>query len=237
MSDGIYIAAAGAMAQSTALDATANNIANASTVGFHGDRVLFKEALGKARSVDTTLVDNGTQRVDSEPGALTQTDNPLDCALDGDGMFAVNTPQGERYTRAGNFQLDDKHQIVASDGSPVRGQGGAAITVPEGANLLAVGADGSVSADGVTIGKLELARFASGQLKREGGTLYAATGKPLAGDPPKVRSGMLESSNVNVVRGVVDLVKVSRTYESLMKVIQGYSDIDQRAAKDLGGPK
>ena len=80
-------------------------------------------------------------------------------------------------------------------------------------------------------------RFAPAQVKREGGSLFSATGRPLTGDPPKVRSGMLEASNVNVVRGVVDLVKVSRTYESLMRVIQGYHDIESRAARELGAPK
>jgi flagellar basal-body rod protein FlgF len=235
VSSGLYVAAAGAVAQSTALDATANNIANASTIGYRGERITFQEAMGKARSADVTLVDGGTQRADAEPGVLTQTDNPLDCALDGDGMFAVNTAQGPRYTRAGNFQLDADRRLVTAEGAVVRGDGGAPITLPETAGVVAVGADGTVSADGVAVGKLELARFAPGQLRRQGGALYAATGKPLAGDPPKVRGGMLESSNVNVIRGVVDLVKVSRSYESLMRVIQGYSDVEQNAAKSLGG--
>jgi len=94
-----------------------------------------------------------------------------------------------------------------------------------------------VSADGAAVGKLELARFAPNQMKREGGSLFSATGNKLTGDAPKVRSGMLEASNVNIVRGVVDLVKVSRTYESLMRVIQGYHDVESRAARDLGSPK
>jgi flagellar basal-body rod protein FlgF len=237
VSSGLYVAAAGAVAQSNALDATANNIANASTVGFRGERVTFREAMGKARSADVTLVDGGTARSDGEAGALQQTGNPLDCALEGDGMFAVDTPQGERYTRAGNFQLDAQRRLVTAEGSVVRGDGGQPIEIPDGANNIAIGSDGTVSADGAQLGKLELVRFAASQLRREGGNLYSATGAPAGGDPPQVRSGMLESSNVNAVRGVVDLVKVSRTYESLMRVIQGYSDIEQRAARDLGGPK
>ncbi len=237
MSSGLYVAAAGAVAQSNALDATANNIANASTVGFRAERVTFQEAMGKARSKDITLVDGGTASSDAEAGALTQTGNPLDCALEGDGMFAVTTPQGTRYTRAGNFQIDAQHQLVTSEGATVNGEGGAPITVPDGTGAVSIAPDGTVSADGATVGKLELVRFNPSQLRRQGGTLYAATGKPAAGDPPQVRSGMLEASNVNAVRGVVDLVKVQRTYESLMRVIQGYSDIEQRAATTLGGGK
>jgi flagellar basal-body rod protein FlgF len=218
VSSGIYIATAGAVAQSNALDVTANNIANATTAGFRGDRVTFREALATARSPDIELVGTGTTRVDSQAGALSATENPLDLALDGDGYFAVQTPNGPRYTRAGNFQLDDARNLVTSDGFAVRG-------------------DGTVSADGVELGKLELVRFTPNQVKRQGGTLFAATGAPLTGDPPKVRSGMLEGSNVNIVRGMVDLVKVSRTYESLMKMIQGYHDVESRAARELGTPK
>ena len=237
MSSGIYIAAAGAVAQSTALDATANNIANATTAGFRGDRVTFREALATARSPDVELVGAGTTRVDSQAGALTATENPLDLALDGDGYFGVQTPGGPRYTRAGNFQLDDQRNLVTPDGFAVRGEGGAPINVPADATSVAVGLDGTVSADGAELGKLELVRFAPTQVKREGGTLFSATGKPTTGDPPKVRSGMLEASNVNIVRGMVDLVKVSRTYESLMRMIQGYHDVESRAARELGAPK
>jgi flagellar basal-body rod protein FlgF len=236
VSSGIYVATAGAVAQSQALDATANNIANASTAGFHGDRVTFKEQLGVAKSADVAMVSPGTTRVDAQAGALTQTDNPLDLALDGDGYFTVQTQNGPRYTRAGNFQVDEQRNLVTTDGYQVLGEGGP-ISLPPGASTIAVDTDGTVSADGAAVGKLELARFAPNQMKREGGSLFSATGNKLTGDAPKVRSGMLESSNVNIVRGVVDLVKVSRTYESLMRVIQGYHDVESRAARDLGSPK
>lgn len=237
MSSGIYLATAGAVAQSNALDATANNIANATTTGFQADRITFREAMTNAKSPDTALVSAGTKRVDTQYGALSQTGNPLDVAIEGDGMFAVETPNGPRYTRAGNFRLDTEGSLVTVDGFKVRGEGGP-ITIPPDTKVIDVGADGSVNADGENVGKLELVKYKYNQLKREGGTLFSASGQPEAsGEPPLLRSGMLESSNVNVVRGVVDLVKVSRTYESLMRVIQGYHDVESRAARDLGGPK
>lgn len=236
MSSGIYLATAGAVAQSNALDATANNIANATTTGFQADRITFREAMTGAKSPDSSLVSAGTKRVDTQYGALSQTGNPLDLAIEGDGMFAVETPNGPRYSRAGNFRLDNEGTLVTVDGFKVRGEGGP-ITIPADTKVIDVGADGSVNADGENVGKLELVKFKYNQLKREGGTLFSASGQPEAGEPPLVRSGMLESSNVNVVRGVVDLVKVSRTYESLMRVIQGYHDVESRAARDLGGPK
>jgi len=237
MSSGIYIATAGAIAQSNALDATANNIANATTTGFHADRVTFKEALTKAKSPDVAAVGSGGSRIDTQAGAIMATNNPLDLALEGDGFFAVETKDGTRYTRAGNFRLDDAHELTTMEGHHVRGEGGGSITVPEGVQQISVGADGEVFADGESVGKLELVQFSHDQLKREGATLFSAKGAPQAGEPPRVRAGMLESSNVNVVRGVVDLVKVSRTYESLMRVIQTYHDVESRAARELGGPK
>jgi flagellar basal-body rod protein FlgF len=236
VSSGIYIASAGAIAQSNAMDATANNIANATTAGFRADRVTFREALANARSADVALVSTNNNKVDQQAGAMQNTENPLDLALEGDGYFAVDTKQGARYTRAGNFHLDDQRQLVTAEGHTVRGEGGP-ITIPEDAKQISVGTDGSVFADGDEVGKLELARFNPNNVKREGSTLYSAKGAQEAGELPKVRSGMLEQSNFNVVRGVVDLVKVSRTYESLMRVIQSYHDVESRAARELGGPK
>jgi len=237
VSSGIYLATAGAIAQSNALDATANNIANAATTGFRADRVTFREALTAAKSADMVSVNNGATTIDTQPGALASTGNQLDIALEGDGMFSVNTPNGPRYTRAGNFRIDDANKLVTSDGHEVRGEAGTPIQFPPDVKNIQISADGTVNADDAAVGKLELVRFKQPQLERQGGSLYLARGAQQAGDPPKVRQGMLEISNVNVVRGVVDLVKVSRTYESLMRVIQGYHDVESRAARELGGPK
>ncbi|MBP6632680.1 MAG: flagellar basal-body rod protein FlgF [Kofleriaceae bacterium] len=233
MGSGIYIATAGAVAQSQALDVTANNVANAATPAFRGGRMVFSEALAQARSPDTQLVGAAPSAIDASSGALAATGNPLDLALDGEGYFTIETPQGLRYTRAGNFTLDDGGRLVNGDGLAVRGEDGELI-IPPDASAIAVGDDGTISADGAVVGKLALARFAPNQLGHDGGNLLIARGQPQAGDPPKVVSGLLEASNVNVVRGVVDLVKVSRTYESLMRVIEGFSQIEQRAARDLG---
>jgi flagellar basal-body rod protein FlgF len=236
---GIYIAAAGAIAQSNAMDATANNIANANAAGFHAEHISFSEALSRAKSPDQVSVQTNTGKtLDSQNGALLQTNNPLDLAIEGDGMFSVQTPQGARFTRAGNFQLDSQGTLVTPDGYKVMGEGNQPISLPPTAANVSVGSDGSITADGQAVGKLALVKFNTNQLKREGGTLYSATGTPVKDNTtPTVRSGMLESSNVNIVHGVVDLVKVQRNYESLMRVIQNYHDIDDQTAKTLGGPR
>ncbi len=237
MGSGIYIAAAGAVAQSNALDVTANNVANASTTGFHASQVSFHEVLTRARSPDMALVGNRTDSIDGVAGPISSTGNPLDVALDGDGYLAVDSPQGVRYTRAGSLGLGADGRLINADGLPVRAVGGAPLIIPPGAGQVTIGADGTIATELGPVGHLELTRFAGADLTHEGGTLLAAHGRPVAGPPPQVKQGFLEGSNVNVVRGVTELVQVSRTYESLMSVIQGFQTIENRAARDLGGPK
>jgi len=237
MSSGIYTAAAGAVAQSNALDVTASNIANATTSGFRGARVTFRQALATAQSVDTALVGTSTGAVDAQNGAITQTGNPLDVAINGDGFFSVDTTRGVRYTRDGSFQLGTDGTLVTADGNHVRGQNGAAIAIPQGSAQVAIDADGTVRADGNEVGKLELVHLDRNALTHDADNLVASKKAPLGGTPPTLISGAIEGSNVNVVRGVVDLVKVSRTYESLVRVIEGYHECESRAAQTLGAPK
>ena len=236
MASGIYIAAAGAVAQSSALDVTANNIANASTAGFHGARVSFRQALATARSPDVALVGTSTGSVDPTAGEFQQTGNPLDIAIAGDGYLAVETARGTRYTRDGALQLDAGGRLVTARGEVVLGEGGP-LTIPAGATHVAIAADGTVSADQIEIGKLDLVHLDPTSITHDVDNVVASSKPPLGGDPPQVVSGMLEGSNVSIVRGVVDLVKVTRTYESLMRVIEGFHAVETRAAQELGKPR
>ncbi|HKE15165.1 MAG TPA: flagellar basal-body rod protein FlgF [Kofleriaceae bacterium] len=239
MGSGIYISTAGAVAQDTALDVAATNIANASTTGYKAERVTFGQALANTRAKDSAFAAVAAVSSDSSAGSLRRTDNPLDVALLGDGYFGVNTPAGVRYTRAGDFRLDDQGRLVNGMGFVARGSGGNEISVPEGATTVTIDGQGQVIADGDEIGQLEVVRFAPTALRREGDNLYSASGPPAApeGEPPEIVSGALEQSNVNVVRGMVDLVKVSRAYESLMRMIQGYRDMESAAARGIGRPR
>jgi flagellar basal-body rod protein FlgF len=236
MGSGIYISMAGAVAQDTALDVTANNIANASTTGFKKQRVSFGEALANTRSPDAAFASVARMASDESPGTLRQTDNPLDLALFGDGYFAVNTSAGVRYTRAGDFRLDSEGRLVNGDGHIARAEGGSELSIPEGTVQVSVDPDGLVSTDGEEVGKLELVRFAPEALQREGDHLYSAVGEATPGEPVELVSGAVEQSNVNLVRGMVDLVKISRTYEVLMKMIQGYRDMENAAVRGIGRP-
>jgi flagellar basal-body rod protein FlgF len=237
MGSGIYISTAGAVAQDTALDVAANNIANTSTAGYKAQRVTFGETLANTRSPDAAFTGVTGMASDVSTGALRKSDNPLDLAVVGDGYFAVNTPAGVRYTRAGDFRLDAEGRLVNGAGLIARGVGGSEIRVPPDATDVSVDREGQVMAAGESLGQLELVRFKPEALVREGDNLYSAAGAPAAGEPVEVASGALEGSNVNVVRGMVELVKVSRTYESLMRMIQGYRDIESAAARGIGRPR
>lgn len=237
MGDGIYIATAGAVAQSNALDVTANNVANASTVGFRGERMTFAQVLTRTRSPDVAMVTGQTPAIDTQAGVITSTGEPLDIALEGDGYFAVDTSNGVRYSRAGDLTRDADGIIRTATGLQVRSADGGPLQIPPEATQIAIGDDGAISTELGPVGNLALATFAPGTIRHEGGSLFVATGAPSADPPPRVLQGSLEGANVNVVRGVVDLVKVSRTYEALLRFIQGYHDIESRAARELGGPK
>ena len=115
MASGIYIALSGATAQLDALDVNANNIANAGTPGFHAERARFAEALTRAASPDYVMARTDGTAVDLRPGRIADTGGKLDCAVNGDGWLVAQTPQGDRYTRAGNLRLDAARRLDAGD--------------------------------------------------------------------------------------------------------------------------
>ncbi len=238
MEKGLGLAAAGARAQSEALDVVASNLANAGTAGFRAQRVSFREALDTASAQGASVV-GATTAVDSTAGALRRTDNPLDLALSRDGYLAIDTPGGVRYTRAGGLELDPTGALATADGSLVRGRGGAHIQIPPGAARIEVTEEGAVRADGAEVGTLELVRFAPDALTQEGGGRFAVVpgGAPLTGEGPRVESGVVEQSNVNPVRGVMDLVRITRTYEALHRMIEMYGQLDKRVAQEMGKPR
>jgi flagellar basal-body rod protein FlgF len=234
MSNGIYVAMAGATAQSTALDVAANNIANAGTTGYRAERMKFAQVLTKAK--DQAFVRAAAGGTDTSGGQIQETGNPLDVAIRGDGLFAVDSPRGVLYTRAGAFRVDADHKLVNADGLAVRGSDGKPIVVPPDAASLAIGSDGTVEAAGQAIGQLQISRFDPTALQRAGGAMFTATGKPLSGGPaPELVPGAIEGANFNVVRGIVDMVRISRSYESLHRMIESYRDMDDRTARAIGG--
>ena len=243
MSDGIYSALSGAIAQQRALDVVANNVANAGTVGYRADTVSFREAVSRARGgpAPDGLRYVGVARLstDRAEGPLIQTDNPLDLALRGDGLFAVQTPSGVRYTRAGSFRLDAEGVLRTAGGhallaaapeDPDRPE----LRVPPGATGVRVDADGGVRVGERAVGRIRLARFAPDALTKEGLTLFSARGEGEPAADVQVLQGYLEGANVSPVAGMNELITASRSFEAFQRVIQAFRQIDERAARDVG---
>lgn len=238
MSSGIYAALAGARAQSHALDSTARNIANVSTNGYKAERISFKKSLSAAQSPDQKYVAVQAPAFDLSQGAIRHTGNALDLALEGEGFFAVQTANGERLTRDGAFRIDSEGTLVNSTGAKILDAEGDPMQLPTDAGYVEVTDTGEVFADGISIGDLKLVNYEGDKLTRVGANLYAAEGEPLEdAELPLVASGALEGSNFNAVRGVVDVIKVTRTFQALVKMMESYKETESRAAKALGGPK
>jgi flagellar basal-body rod protein FlgG len=247
MNQALWIAKTGLEAQQTRMSTVSNNLANVNTTGFKQDRAVFEDLLyqnvrqsGGQTSQDTELPSGlnlgtgvrvvATEKVFSQ-GSMLQTGNALDVAINGRGFFQVLMPDGNlAYTRDGSFQLNAQGEIVTASGYSVQ----PALTIPDGAQSVTIGADGVVSvklagqASPSQIGNLETVDFINPTgLQPIGENLYietASSGTPQAGTPGlngfgSVQQGALEGSNVNVVAELVNMIETQRAYEMNSKAI------------------
>ena len=253
----LYSAASGMSAQETNIDNIANNLANANTVGFKSRRAQFQDlmyqslvqpgtASGQQTVVPTGLqLGLGTRAASNEiiftQGAFTETDNPLDLVIQGNGFFQIQMPNGTlSYTRAGQFQLDKTGNVVTPQGYSLSPQ----ITVPATAQQVTIAGDGTVSytlpnqTAAQTAGQIQLANFANpAGLNSLGNNLYAptdASGDPTVGAPGgaeglgSLLQGYTEQSNVSIVNEFINLIQAQRGYESNSKVVQAADQMYQQ---------
>lgn len=241
MADGIYAAMSGAMARSLALDVVAQNVANAPTPGFRASTLAYREV--PARAPDGPPAADSEIRMATldavvpswQPGPLLETGGALDLAIEGDGLFAVRTDDGVRYTRGGSMTRDDDGVLVTTSGHPLLDTEGRPLRLPlEGEPE--VGEDGTVRVGEQTVGQLAMIWFESPSvLSREGDNLYsAASGAEPVTAPGTARQGYIEQANVNVVRGMIDLVSLTRSYEATLRAMESFQTIDRRTVRDLG---
>jgi flagellar basal-body rod protein FlgF len=223
------------------MDVVANNIANVNTTGFKAENLLFEEyVMPVARNQDFPTLDQPLSYVqdwatmhDLSGGAMVQTGNEYDVALNGDGFFAVQTPAGERWSKSGALQLDATGTLVNSNGHPVLGEGGPIQFGAEETGLL-IAADGSVSSSAGAKGRLRLVEFANAQeLTREGQNLFAG-GTPIAATNTRVMQGFIEKSNVSGVSEMAEMIRVTRAYESAATMAQKQDDMRRDAIRRLG---
>ncbi len=232
---GIYTAASGMLVESMRMDVASNNLANIDTAGFQRqaahvyafpDRLISRVNNGERTaigSLGTGAVVDGS-RSSFSPGMLKQTHNPFDVALVGPGFFAVDTPDGVRYTRDGRFTTNQTGLLLTLDGNRVRGERGP-IFVGDGE--VRVDSQGSVFVDEEFVDRLLIVEFNDREgLIRRGANLYEAAVE--AGQPFRyngtIVQGTVEMSNVNVIREMVNLINVQRSYEANQKVVQAYDE-------------
>lgn len=231
-----YIALSRQVALGRQLEVIANNMANASTPAYKAQSMQFNEYLIRAdEGAPLSFVEDAGVSRDWTPGTLRPTGNPLDLAINGDGYFVVNTPDGDRYTRNGRFALDAAGQIVTGDGNPVVGDGGPIIVPTEDVNV-AIAADGTVSTENGTLGKIRIVRFPEPQaLTAVGAGLYQTDASPEPDAASRISQGMVEDSNVQPIIEMTNLIQVTRDYEAAQKMIDAEHERQLRAIANLVG--
>jgi flagellar basal-body rod protein FlgF len=230
------------MALTRELDVIANNIANTGTNGFKARSSRFNEFIMPVASAEAFLrpdrpvsyvVDKGTP-LDLSQGAVQRTGNPLDVALRDDNYLVVQSPNGERYTRAGSLQVNQRGELVTQTGMRVLGDGGP-ITFGPGEADAKIAADGTVSSDQGLRGKMRIVRFANPQaLVNDGANLFSSPAPALpAGPQARLETGAIESSNVKAVVELTRLMEVQRSYQSLANIMSKSDELRSRAISRL----
>lgn len=223
------------------MDVVANNMANINTTGFKAENLLFEEyVMPVARDQDFMTSDQPLSYVqdwatmhDMSGGAMVQTGNELDVALNGEGFFAVQTGGGERWTKSGSFQISNNGTLVDLSGNPVLGEGGPIQFGPEESGIQ-IAADGSVSSSAGPKDRLRMVEFANVQdLTREGSNLYAG-GTPVAAANTRAMQGFVERSNVSGVSEMAEMIRVTRSYESIASLTQKQDELRRSAIQRLG---
>ena len=242
MDSGYYAAMTGLVARTQALDTAAANLANAQTPGFRAEREFFRSVLMGPDAMDSQLgqtVNNygllGGDRLSMAQGALVETGNPLDLAIEGQGFFMVQTPNGPRYTRDGSFHRASSGQLVTQAGVPVLSAAGQPILLPPGE--VTVGSDGTVSVAGGVVARVGVFVFPDGtELTPEGANRYVAPkgATPTAAAAASIHQGALESANQDVVEGTLDLVMMQRQAEMMQRALTVFhTEFNKFATEDL----
>jgi flagellar basal-body rod protein FlgG len=268
MDKGIYVALSGSVVQERRLNQISNNLANINSTGYKGDVSVFESYLKQKDGVNVpsqissdvntqAYVVSPNSYIDFSQGPLIETTNDLDMALNGEGFFTVETPDGIRYTRNGNFKVGEDGILITQDGYPVLGgsEGGVGepifidlLSVSNGRGEFSVSPDGTISVISQFLGdvplgiqkgdKLKIVDFPKPYaLKKVGNGLYAPIDEnieELRAENIEVKQGFIERSNVNTIKEMTSMIEVVRGYESYQKVIQSYSDSTSKLVDEVG---
>ena len=261
---GLYTAGAGMITETKRTDTIANNLANANTTGYKRDDAINREFApmlirrindskpqndvtsikgfslgGPAPVVGTLGLGSYVAEIatDHTQGGFQTTGNPLDLAIAGDGYFAVQTPQGVRYTRDGNFYKSASGQLQTVNGQAVLDNQGRPITIPARTTMVTIGEKGQIMADNQPVATLQFVQFGKDPqaLLKQGNSLYypqaGAQAQPATGN---IQQGMLETSNTNVVSEMVELINNYRIYEAGSKAVTSQDALLDKAVNEVG---
>ncbi|MBF0179685.1 MAG: flagellar basal-body rod protein FlgF [Magnetococcales bacterium] len=259
MDSGVWAAVNGAKRTEMRLDVLANNLANVNTNGFKEGNITFESFMTKpgveqhplpgdafmghkgphelpypfinpaSRAYSMAYPGATRTTTDTTQGGLKGTGNPLDVAIEGAGYFAVNTPEGRRYTRDGSFQVNAQGELVTKDGYQVQGASGAIVV---GTEQVEISPDGTIANKDGQVGQMLRVDLPADILKKTGKNLFSAPQEretPMTNALGGFRQGFLEASNTNTVRGMTQMIEANRYYENYLKIIQTLDSIDGQA--------
>jgi flagellar basal-body rod protein FlgF len=242
MDNALYVGLSRQVVLRREMDIIANNIANLDTNGFKVESLMQKTdpaytaATFSAPKPVKFVAADGVAR-DFGQGVLVKTGATLDMAIEGQGFFQVQGPNGARFTRDGRFTTDPTGKLVTQGGLPVLDEGGGEIVIDAEKGPVAIGPDGSMSQGNERVGKVGMFSFANaGALEKSGDNLYRNTSNltPEKAEKAGLRQGFLESSNVKPVLEITRMVEVSRAYEQTAKMIDAEAELSRRAIDRLG---
>jgi flagellar basal-body rod protein FlgF len=242
MDNALFVGLSSQMVLRREMDIVANNIANADTAGFKVESLMSRAEPKRPAVVAPGpqpvkfVLDDGVAR-DFGQGTLRSTGATFDLGIEGEGFFTVSTPDGERYTRDGRFQMDPTGRLVTTNGEPLMGDGGGEIVIDPEKGEVTISKDGVVSQGIERVGKVGVVGFADlSILRKDGDNLYRNTSnlQPEARPDSLIRQGMLESSNVNAVVEVTRMIEVMRAYERVTKMMDSTAELSRRSIERLG---
>lgn len=231
---GVNTAVSAAVKKLSQHDYVTHNLANAQTPGYKAERLIFVRKPETDPMAEDSFSHDPVVLIDHAPGMLQKSGNPLDVAIQGEGYFAIETKDGERFTRNGSFTLNASGELVTQSGDAVMGEGGR-ITIS--GKKVEISNSGAISVDGSEAGKLRIVDFKKKDalVKRGNGLFEAARNAEQAAlENPEVRSGYLETSNVQAVKEMVEMIDIQRSFEAYLKIMQTISDQDRMATSRVG---
>ena len=240
MSNTLQIGLSQQMALRRQMDVVANNLANMNTTAFKAEGLVFHEYLKEVETDDGTtelsyVIDYGINR-DMSIGAMSVTNNPLEFAIKKEGYFAVETDDGMRYTRNGQFSIDAEGQLVNRDNHPVLDIDGNAIFIPSGTEHILVDQDGAIKLDGRAGQQIHVVTFENpNALQQEGAGLFSTDQRIEDVLDPQIVQGALESSNVMPIVEMTKMIETQRAYQSTADLLDKVEQSSLTAIRTLGG--